>query len=86
MLIISFYLFRLYFLIVYRDIKSENIEISQDLPKFIESNLIEIKKISTFKSYDLFLELYIKSFIYSFTLFLLILLVSYFFPNYCLFY
>jgi hypothetical protein len=61
--------------------KSEDIVISQDLPKFIESNLIEIKKISTFKSYDLFLELYIKSLIYSFTLFLLILLVSYFFPN-----
>ena len=39
--------------------KSENIIISQDLPKFIQSNLIEIKKISTFKSYDLFLDLYI---------------------------
>ena len=59
--------------------KSENIIISQDLPKFIQSNLIEIKKISTFKSYDLFLDLYIKSLIYSVTLFVIILFVSYFF-------
>ena len=60
--------------------KSDNIIISQDLPKFIKTELIEIKNISTFKSYDLFLDLYIKSLIYSFTLFLLILIVSYFFP------
>ena len=60
--------------------KSEEIKISQDLPKFIKTELIEIKNISTFKSYDLFLDLYIKSLIYSFTLFLLILIVSYFFP------
>lgn len=60
--------------------KSDNIIISQDLPKFIESNLIEIKKISTFKSYNLFLDLYIKSLIYSVTLFVIILFVSYFFP------
>ena len=61
--------------------KSEEIKISQDLPKFIKTDLIEIKNISTFKSYDLFLDLYIKSLIYSFSLFVLTLFVSYFFPN-----
>ena len=60
--------------------KSEEIKISQDLPKFIKTELIEIKKLSTFKSYALFLDLYITSLIYSLALFLLILIVSYFLP------
>jgi hypothetical protein len=81
LLIISFYLFNLYFLIRYRNMKTDNIKISQDLPNFIQTELKIIKEISTFKSYDLFLDLYVKSLVHSFSLFVFILFVSYFFPS-----
>ena len=58
----------------------DEIEIPQYLPKFIQTIFLELKDISKFNSYNMFLELYLKNLIYMLTLFLLFLIISYFMP------
>nr|YP_025888.1 plasmid hypothetical protein 2 [Moniliophthora perniciosa]AAQ74289.1 plasmid hypothetical protein 2 [Moniliophthora perniciosa] len=75
-LFINFYLFKLYYLIKYRSLNTEDIHISENLPKFLQITLLNIKDISKFNNYKMFAELYIKTIIYMFSLFLLFIVIT----------
>lgn len=74
-LIISYNLFNLYFLVKYK-LKNDEIEIPATIPKFIKNKLVDLYNISKFKNYDMFLDLYLKNLIYTFSLFVLILIIT----------
>lgn len=78
---IMYYLFKLHILIKYHEMDYNKIEVPEYLPKFIQNILFELKDISKFNSYNLFLNLYLKSVVYMFITLLILTVFSYFIPT-----
>ena len=62
---IVYYILKLQILIHYNELGYNNISIPENVPKFIKTILLDLKEVSSFKSYNFFINLYIKYVIYT---------------------